>query len=57
VRIVAHTHPLNRAFRNALRDPVESITHDAVAMLDARALQRLNDDICDLLAHGTRFLL
>lgn len=49
---VAHTHPLDPAFGNVVRDHVESITHDAVAMLDARAFQRLNDDLCDLLAHS-----
>src|ERR1700678_1294204 len=42
---VAHTHPLDRAFGNAVRDPVESITHDAVTMPDARAPQRFDDDI------------
>ena len=46
------THPLDRAFGNVVRDQVESITNDAVTMLDARALQRLNDDLCGLLAHG-----
>src|ERR1700679_2326586 len=49
---VAHTHPLDRAFGKAVRDPVESITHDAVTMPDARAPQRFDDDICDLLGHG-----
>jgi len=31
---------------------IESVAHDALAMLDARAFQRLNDDFCDLFAHG-----
>jgi hypothetical protein len=51
---VAHTHPLDPAFGNVVRDQVESITHDAVTMFDAGALQRLNDDLCDLLAHGNK---
>ena len=53
---VAHTHPLDPAFRNVVRDHVEGITHDAVTMLDARALQRLNNDLRDLLAHGSKSL-
>jgi hypothetical protein len=48
---MAHTYPLDRALGNMVRDQVESITNDTVTMLDARALQRLHDDICDLLAH------
>src|SRR5580692_4383357 len=49
---VAYSHPLDRAFGDAVCDPVEGIAYDAVTMLDARALQRFDDDICDLLAHG-----
>src|SRR6202166_5423389 len=45
---VSHTHPFDPAFGNAVRDQDESITNDAVTMLDARALQRFNDDICNL---------
>ncbi len=45
--------PLDRALGKVVRDQIEGITHDAVTMLDARALQRLNDDLCDLLAHGS----
>src|SRR6202035_3310924 len=48
---VSHTHPLDSAFGNAVRDQVESITNDAVTMPDTCALQRLNDDLRDLLAH------
>ena len=33
-------------------DPVECIAHDTVTMPDASALQRLDNDIRDLLAHG-----
>jgi hypothetical protein len=51
---VTHPDPLDRALGNAVRDPVERITHDAIAVFDARALQRLNDDIGDLLAHRVR---
>ena len=48
----AYTHPLDLALGEAVRDPIESITHDAVTVPDARALQRLNDDICyDPFAH------
>src|ERR1700684_3618055 len=50
---VAHGDPLDPAFGNVVRDHVESITDNAVTMLHARALQRLNDDLCDLLAHGS----
>jgi hypothetical protein len=31
--------------------------NDAVTMLDASALQSLNDDVRNLFAHGIRFLL
>jgi hypothetical protein len=47
------TSPLDAALRERTRDQIEGIAHDAVTMLDACARQRLNDDICDLLAHGS----
>ena len=54
---VAHTDPLDAAFGNAMRDPVKSVAHDAVTMLDARALQSFNDDVRDQLAHDIRSVL
>jgi hypothetical protein len=55
--LVPHGDPLDAASRERARDMIEGITYDTVTMLDARALQRLNDDICNLLAHGIGPLL
>ena len=51
--LVAHRDPLDAAFRERAGDMIERVAHDAVTMLDAGTLQRLDDDFCDLLAHGT----
>jgi hypothetical protein len=55
--LVAHRDPLDAASRERASDMIESITRDAVTLLDARPLQSLDDDVRNLFAHSTYFLL
>jgi hypothetical protein len=47
------THPPDLTFGDMVGDHVEGITNNAVTMLDTRALQSPDDNLCDLLAHGS----
>src|SRR5882672_8617718 len=52
--LMAHRNPLDLASFERASDQIESVTHDTVTMPDTCALQGLNDDIRNLLAHGMR---